>query len=896
MSQDRNKRAEDLFQSAADLEPARRAQFLDEACGDDMELRADVESLLEFLPDEDGDSLLDRPVARMGLPDRRVTDPERIGPFRVLRRLGEGAYGVVYEVEQTEPIRRRVALKLLKPGMDTEEVLDRFENERQTLAIVDHPNIARVIDAGASEQGRPFFVMELVAGDSITEYCDRVGLGLRERLELFITVCRAVQHAHQRGILHRDIKPSNVLVTLVDGRPVPKVIDFGIAKVMAGPSSGPQPMSSGPGLGTPIYMSPEQASTSRLDVDTATDVYSLGVLCYQLLTGGFPYPQEQLRDVPPDQYEVTLRRLTPAVPSDQLRSFPTKDASEVARKRGTSAAKLAAALNGDVDAIIMKAIAKDRLRRYPTVHDLVSELERYFRHEPVLAAPGSTMYRLSKFVKRHAVALGIATTIAAAVAIGGAAMTWSLVESNRQRAAAEVAQSESDAVLTFITDMLASVAPAAEGRDVTVKSALDAASREIEFQFNDQPLVEARLRLVIGRAYRELGELDTAREHIDRSERLYTTHLGESSLRVVDTVREKGVLERVGGDYARAEALFKQVLTERTEKLGASARESIISLKDLGDLYVMWDEGDPIPILEQALALSKESLGIDDDVTEEVSSSLGAAYLLNGQHDQAEPLLVAAIEANARRHGPTNAGTLQSMQNLASLYREQRRLSEAEPLYRRAYEGSVEVFGEDHPTTLRMMGNLGLLLSDMGQYDDAYTYSTRIVEIREATIGPDKPPTLVSRINLALLLMRMQRYDECVASARETRMRIGRSLGSEHLYAHVLSAILGRALHLGGNLTEGERTLRDAIAGSRDVLPEGHWRIGRQLVYWGECLTDMRRFEQAESALLEGHVVLESTYGGDHEQTQGAAKALADLYDRWGRAADRDTWAGRAGL
>jgi serine/threonine protein kinase len=418
-------RAETLFHAATQLPAAERAAYLEQACGGDAQLRRRVEQLLAA--SEQAGAFLEQPAApaagrtiQLNLPpDEKPGD--RIGRYKILQKIGEGGCGVVYMAEQEAPVRRRVALKVIKLGMDTKQVIARFEAERQALAMMDHPNIAKVLDAGSTENGRPFFVMELVRGIRITDYCDQNKLSMEQRLELFVQVCNAIQHAHQKGIIHRDIKPSNMLVTLHDGVPVPKVIDFGIAKATQGRLTDQTLFTAFEQfIGTPAYMSPEQAEMSGLDVDTRSDIYALGVLLYELLTGRTPFDARELLESGLDELRRTIREREPERPSTRLGTMIQADLTAVAQRRQAEAPKLIHLLRGDLDWIVMKTLEKDRTRRYETANGLALDIQRYLNDEAVLARPPSTLYRFQKLVRRN-------RTLFAAVGAGVAALVIGLV-------------------------------------------------------------------------------------------------------------------------------------------------------------------------------------------------------------------------------------------------------------------------------------------------------------------------------------------------------------------------------------------------------------------------------------------------------------------------------------
>ena len=455
----RTQRSEELFYAALELnDAAARQVFLEQGCAGDPDLRGMVEAMLASHWEADRFFLDSLPALKPSVELCRTletpggTPPEPginfsgelaatrwIGPYKLLQKIGEGGCGEVYMAEQEAPVRRRVALKVIKPGMDSKNVIARFEAERQALAMMDHPNIARVLDAGTTETGRPYFVMELVRGIKITTYCDENRLDTHDRLDLFVQVCHAIQHAHQKGIIHRDVKPSNVLVTMSDGRPLPKVIDFGIAKATGGERLTDKTLFTAYNqfLGTPAYMSPEQALMSELDIDTRSDIYSLGVLLYELLTGLTPFNQTELMESGLDEMRRTLREREPHRPSTKLNGMQTEELTQTAIHRQIDPPKLKMLLRGDLDWIVMKALEKDRNRRYQTANGLGMDIQRYLNNEPVVARPPSRLYRLQKLVRRNKITFIAGTAVALALVIGLGTSTWLFFNERELRVEAE---------------------------------------------------------------------------------------------------------------------------------------------------------------------------------------------------------------------------------------------------------------------------------------------------------------------------------------------------------------------------------------------------------------------------------------------------------------------------
>ncbi len=642
---ERHARLKELFFTAREIPAEERGVFLAAACGDDHELLREVESLLAH------DQAATAPLGEQasGLTPLRPAEPvppAEIGPYRLLQKLGEGGMGEVWEAEQQRPVGRRVAVKLIRWGMASGEVLARFESERQALALMNHPSIAAIHDAGVSLGGRPYFVMELVSGVPVTEYCDTHRLGVRERLELFIEVCQGVQHAHQKGVIHRDMKPSNVLVTVEDDHPVPKIIDFGVAKATAQRLTERTLFTElGQWIGTPEYMSPEQAEMTGLDVDTRTDVYSLGALLYELMVGTQPFAAEELRRMGFDEMRRRIREEEPTRPSTRVASLG--DTSwVVAKTRRRDPASLTRELRGDLDWITVKALEKDRTRRYGSPAELAADLERHLEHRPVLAGPPSVRYRLGKFVSRHR--LGVAAGALAAVAL------WlGLVVAGLGLATARQEAKSSRQVADFLAGMFRSLNPGAPVAAASVRDILDQSIERLAGEFEDQPLVRARLLVAIGRAHGTLGPSEETQALLEEGLAIQRRHLGEDHPEVAATLDVLGwnlLLLRQG---PAARPLLERAVEIRERALGRDHPKVAESLYKLAELHrILSGPGVARPVLDRALAIQEAGLGSDHPDVAETLDLMARLLQEAGDLEGSRPLLERAVRIQERALGP----------------------------------------------------------------------------------------------------------------------------------------------------------------------------------------------------------------------------------------------------
>jgi eukaryotic-like serine/threonine-protein kinase len=665
-----NQQANQLFLQALELRsPDERQEYLDGACAADAALRAEVESLLEasarlgsFLASPVPAAHLVATVDEQPVAERPGTV---IGSYKLLEQIGEGGFGVVFMAEQQQPVRRKVALKVLKPGMDTRQVVARFEAERQALALMDHPNIAKVFDGGQTAAGRPYFVMELVKGVPITEFCDQNHMTPRQRLELFVPVCQAVQHAHQKGIIHRDLKPSNVLVTVHDTTPVVKVIDFGVAKAL-GQELTEKTVFTGFAqmIGTPLYMSPEQAGQSGLDVDTRSDIYSLGVLLYELLTGATPFDKERLRTAAYEEIRRIIREEEPSKPSAKLST--AGGLPKLAANRGTEPKRLTALVRGELDWIVMMALEKDRNRRYETASAFAADVQRYLHDEPVLACPPSASYRLRKFARRNRAALVTASVVVMALLVGTAVALWQAVRATSAMTAAVAEKQRADkqaVVATSISEslkqMLGLVDPDADkGPDYTVLQLIDDYADNLEEKLADQPEAAADLHAAVGRAYACRGRRDKARKHLDRARMLSRRVFGDQHEKYADVLVDCARPDASFGmaEVAAHEAELRQALAIYRAR-GVGGEPVIKALWTL-----QWNLGEQShagapdkrrqiePVLNEALAEAARFPGVEFPKIAGIYSALAEVKIDDSQYAEAERIAREAIAMHLKLH------------------------------------------------------------------------------------------------------------------------------------------------------------------------------------------------------------------------------------------------------
>ena len=702
--------------------------------------------------------------------------PTSIGAYKLLKTLGEGGMGQVWLAEQTAPVRRQVALKLIKGGMYDESVIQRFEAERQSLAIMDHPAIAKVFDAGTSD-GQPYFVMEYVPGVPVTQYCDRKRMTPHERLKLFIKICEGVQHAHQKAVIHRDLKPSNILISEIDGKPAPHIIDFGIAKAS---TPGPDQVlltRIGSFVGTPGYMSPEQTDSDVQDIDTRTDVYALGVILYEMLAGWLPFDVKTWQGKSIHEVLRQVREVDPPRPSVKLKSDPKK-LVQLAKARSIEPRRLIHEISGDLDWITMKAIEKDRSRRYDSPNALAADIQRYLDDEPVLASPPSATYRAQKFVRRHRVAVIGAAAVAVMLVVLAVSMMIQAIRISRERDRANREAAAATSALNFLTGLFQVSDPSeARGNSITAREILDKGSKQIESSLGAQPEVQSRLMMTIGGVYQSLGL------------------------------------------YGPAQSLFQQALDTRTRVLGPQNPDTLLSEASLA--ATLRREGklaDAEKMLRQTLDAQTKTIGPDNPDTLLTLVALATDLGEQDRHGEQESLLRQALEKQRRVLGPDNPATLKTMNNLADALRAQGDYSGSEQLLRQALEIQRKSLGADHPDTLRTQFNLAAVLSYEGHLSDAETLQRQTLESRRRVLGPDHADTLTTMDNLASILQAENRYPESEALRRETLAGEQKVLGPEHPWTLFTMSELANTLSVEGKYAEADKILHETLEIQRRTL------------------------------------------------------------------------------
>jgi tetratricopeptide (TPR) repeat protein len=800
--------------------------------------------------------------------------PRSVGPYRILRLLGEGGMGTVYEAEQEHP-RRTVALKVIRPGWATAEILRRFEQESQALGRLQHPGIAQIHEAATADSGsgpQPYFAMEFIRGDSLHAYAATHHLNARQRLELMVKICDAVHHAHQRGIIHRDLKPGNILV---DETGQPKILDFGVARVTDSDAYATRQTDVGQLIGTLAYMSPEQVLADPLELDVRSDVYALGVILYELLAGHLPYTIS--RQIP--EAARAIREEDPA---------PLSSINRIYR--------------GDIETIVAKSLEKEKARRYASAAELAGDIGRYLKDEPITARPPSTIYQLQKFARRHqALVWGIAAVFVVLIA-GIIASTWQAARATRAEHAARAEAATATAINDFLlNDLLSQAGASTQARpdtkpdpDLKVRTALDRAATRVEGKFDTQPVVKASIHSTIANAYWELGLFTEAEQHYRRAVDLRERALGKEHPDTLAANNNLGNLYREEGKYAEAEPVLASVLAIRQRVLGADHPDTLVTMANLG--IVLHEQGkyaEAEPLLTKVLETERRTRGEEDQETIISMMNLGKLYSDVGKAAEAEALLSRAVEIGRRTLGEEHPRWIGAMNNLAAIYAAAGKFAEAEPIFRTLSEVQRRVLGEEHPDALTVTNNLAVVCRQIGKQAEAEALLTRVMEVQHRVLGDDHPNQLATMSSLAQVYQLQGKLAEAKALLTRTLAGQRRVNGPEHLGTLNTMRVLGGIYRDEGHYGQAEALLREALKGYLKVRPDFWARFDVESTL-GASLAGQKRYADAEPLLLSGYEGMSRLEASippiNKPSVQRAGEWIAALYQSSGQTAKAAEW------
>ncbi len=874
-------RATRIIEEAQALGPDQRAALFERRCLGDPILYARIQARLRpgTLPPIDSleTSAHDSPAPSNGAPSAQretIAQGTVIGPYTIERMLGAGGFGTVYLATQSEPVRREVALKIIKLGMDTEEIVRRFEAERQALAQMNHPGVARVFDAGVTDRGRPYFVMEYVPGVSIARYCDTNRLSTRERVRLFVDVCHAIQHAHQKGIIHRDLKPSNIMVTMVDGNPQPKIIDFGIAKAIHDPLSGATLVTrAGQAIGTPEYMSPEQAQTEGRDVDTRTDVYSLGMVLYELLTGTLPHTLAQ----DPRPSLIELRRWV--IDGETIRPSTRigmlgEAAAKVCEHRNTTLSGLRRELRGELEWITLKALERDRDRRYGSVYALADDLQRLLRNDPVSAGPPTAVYRTRKFFARHrggvlaSLAMSGALIIGAGLAVAGlisardaarvaqeaerqTAEALSETKTQKHQAELSLIKAEQEAtraneVNDFLVRILTSVDPGVAGPTVRMVDVLQMAEVDLSHDSFSDPIANATIHGALGESYKALAQFDQAAEHLEARARAFATLFGPDDVRTLRAKLTAGANLRELARYDQARAILEPILATFERTQGSNSADTIGALSHMGRLELQTGNYETSERIFRDVLSRLEKTDAEPRSLANAQADIGWALMEQNQLTEAQALFRDAVQVLTDAIGPTHPTTLRARDTLAITLQKLGRMDEAIEIYEDILQIRREQVGEENPLTLWAMNNLGTALNGVpGRTEEARVMTERVLELQRKRFGNQHLYTVTTMNNLASIYRRLRQLDKADELWKEVTAEGTKLWGENH--PRTLAAGSNRA-----TLLSDMGRFEEARELYEYVLPRMEEAVGQQHGMWlasknglGALLIKMEDYEAA---------------------------------------------------
>ncbi len=890
----------------------------------------DLRRLVRFgLEPDDTDAEKDTSVPTASVDELMERPGARIGRYKLLRLLGEGGMGVVYLAQQDKPVTRQVALKVIKPGMDSKRVMARFEAEEQALALMEHPHVARVYDAGLTGSGRPYFVMEYVRGIPITEHCDKYKLTVDERLRLFLHVCEAVEHAHQKGFIHRDLKPSNILVSVEGNESVPKVIDFGVARAVSQQLTERTLFTEqGQLIGTPEYMSPEQADLNNQDIDTRTDIYSLGVVLYRLLAGVPPFDPQTLQAAGIEHMRKVICEEEPRTPSTRLSRTSVEESIEFARLRSTSVRALRRRLHGDLDWVTLKAMEKDRTRRYGSAGEFAADIERHLNHEAVLAGPPSSLYRIVKFARRNrALVTGTAVVIAVLI-VGTVVSTVFAIKADRARIEA---QAVSDFLSGSVIELIDPYKVASE--EITRRSLLDAISGNLEQNFTGPPLAEAQIRYTLGYAYWSVGVYELAESYLKPAIEVCRDHLGPEHSTTLEWTLTLGWTYLFQGRFRDAEQLFTKTLEGTSRVLGEGHKQTGYSMWSLGSLYWWQSRYEKAePLLEKAFQISMRQGGEEDWHTVQTMSSLAWVYFSQGRYEEAEQLVNKALAINrplrdekdywtltlkvqltainwglgryeqaertglealdGRRSlfGEEHADTLWAEWVMGLLYCSQGRYEEAESLFREVLATARRVLGNTHLLIPRSMYGLGTVYLSQARYDQSEPLLSEALDIERRILGQENLDTLRNVNSLAVLYTKQKRYEEAERLFDEALQDRKHKLGEDHLDTLQTINDFGVLRREQKQYEEAESLLSQALDSRKNKLGADHPACFESMHELAVLYKEHERYEEAEKYLLEAVTGRHLKLGDSHPHTLESLNNLIELYEAWNKPEKAKEW------
>jgi len=812
LSPERWLKVKEILSRALELSPSERRAFIKGECGDDNELREEIESLLDV--NEESESFIESPVLVVSSLVTEETPVsfigKEIGAYKIESQIGRGGMGAVFLATRADKqFQKQVAIKLIKRGLDTDDIIRRFRYERQILAGLDHPNITRLLDGGATDDGLPFLVMDYVEGLPLNQFCDERQLTIKERLKLFLQICSAVSYAHQNLIIHRDIKPSNILVTK-DG--VPKLLDFGIAKLLVSDNSSTidRTLTATQAM-TPEYASPEQVLGNP--VTTATDVYSLGVLLYELLTGHRPF---RIKTNNPNEVSHIITDTEPPRPSSVVTQ---------GRKIGNRQPAIGSQLKGDLDNIVLMAMRKEAERRYSSVEQFASDIRRYLEGLPVIARQDTFTYRAGKFIRRNKGFVAAGTGIAISLIAG-------ILSTKRQANIARNQRDKAERVNKFLQRMLNSADPRAQGKDVKVIEVLSLAAQSIETEFAEQPEISADLHATIGKTYLSLGHLDDAETHLHSA------------------------------------------LETRLKIFGRNRHESAMSLNNFGKLLcVRGNIAEAEPLFREALTTMRRLQGNEDLDVASIINNLGYLLLLKGEYEESARCHHEELEIRRSLLGEIHPDVARSLAHLANVLVNMGKKEAAEPLHRQSLKIMREFYGSEHPDIAQTIINLvGAIYHK--NIDEAESLCREALIMRRKLLGDDHPDVAWSLYNMAFVLNHKGEYVKASEYAEEALKMRGVTLPDEHPVISSTLLTLARSMMELNQPEKAEPLLRECLKLRRRSLPSDHWLIAASNSILGECLIQLGQYEKAKPLLLESYEILKTKLGAEHEHTHNALKRI----------------------